>query len=377
MTRLFLLLFLFPLILACAPGPVPTTLPEPTPFSVPPGYARATAPASLQFPRDEGPHPDYQTEWWYYTGVLESEDNRPFGYQLTFFRRALLPPDQRSQRSSAWAANDIYLAHFAVSDIESGTFQAFERYERGAQGLAGAQIEPFRVWLHDWEVQQTDEDSYHLSAQEADISLDLTLSDQRGKVLQGENGFSPKGSQPGNASYYYSQPRLQSQGILTLGEERYSVEGWTWMDHEYSTSALSPNQIGWDWFGLHLDDGSDLMVFQIRRADGSIDPFSSGSYIPPAGESQQLSVDDFSLEVLDTWRSPHSDARYPSRWRLRIPSLKLDLEIQSRLSDQELNLSYAYWEGVVDVRGEKAGQPLQGQGYMELTGYAQSMAGQF
>ncbi len=224
---------------------------------------------------------------------------------------------------------------------------------------------------------ETGNDSYRLSAKESDIALELTLSDQRGIILQGEEGFSPKGAEPGNASFYYSKPRLQSQGLLQLGEERFPVQGWTWMDHEYSTSALSPDQIGWDWFGLHLDDGSDIMVFQIRRADGSIDPFSSGAYIPPAGAPQQLGVDDFSLDVLDTWRSPHSGARYPSRWRLRIPSQALDVEIQSLLADQELNLSYAYWEGAVSIDGEKAGQPLQGAGYMELTGYAQSMAGQF
>jgi predicted secreted hydrolase len=215
-----------------------------------------------------------------------------------------------------------------------------------------------------------------LAAQD-DLALDLRLIDRKGPILQGDRGYSQKGPDPGNASYYYSQTRLETSGAVTVGEVTFEVEGWSWMDHEFSTSALAPDQVGWDWFAFRLDDGSDLMLFQIRKADGEIDPFSSGTLIGPEGETRRLTRDDFTIDVEETWRSPRSGTSYPARWRVRIPDVDLVLAIEPYLADQELNLSYAYWEGAVRIEGERAGASITGEGYVELTGYAGSMEEQF
>lgn len=341
------------------------------------GFQRAEGQRNLSFPVDHGPHNDFQTEWWYFTGNLESAGGRHFGYQLTFFRRALLPPALAAQRQSAWGTSQAYMAHFALTDVEGQRYQAFERLARAAAGLSGAQAEPFQVWLEDWRVETLEPGVYRLHAAQDGIILDLTLTDHKGPILQGDRGYSRKGPAAGQASYYYSLTRLVSSGSLQLDGLRLAVDGLSWMDHEFSTSALAADQIGWDWFSIQLDDGSELMVFQIRKADGSIDPFSSGALIASDGSIQTLSRQDFEIEVLSTWKSPRTQARYPAGWRLRVPAAGLVLQIEPYLADQELDVSYAYWEGCVRVRGSRAGQPVRGDGYIELTGYAGSMAGEF
>jgi predicted secreted hydrolase len=221
------------------------------------------------------------------------------------------------------------------------------------------------------------ERGYHLHATQDSLKLDLTLTDTTGPVLQGDQGYSQKGPQPGQASYYYSQPHLVSDGTVQVGKESHSVNGLSWMDHEFSTSALADDQVGWDWFSIQLSDGSELMVFQIRKADGSLDLFSSGTWIAQNGETQHLSQNEFKIQALGTWKSPHSGATYPARWSVKVPQLGLDLQIDPWLSDQELNVSYSYWEGAVRVQGQRLGQPVTGNGYVELTGYSGSMNGQF
>lgn len=364
--------------LAAQPAPVGIT-----------GFAQAEEVRNFFFPADHGAHPEYQTEWWYYTGNLSTADGRRFGYQLTFFRRALLPANLIPERQSEWATAQVYMAHFALTDVGGDKFQAFERLARGGAGLGGAQAEPFRVWLEDWNVTETPADAddcqnpdsipcvVHLQAEREDVSIDLTLEDMLGPVLQGDQGLSRKGAAPGQASYYYSLTRLKTQGIITMADERFDVDGWSWMDHEWSTSALSEDQVGWDWFSIQLEGGGELMLFQIRRADGSIDPYSSGLLISKDGESELLSVDDFSITVEDTWTSPHTGATYPARWRLVVPALDLSLNLKPHLADQELNVSYAYWEGAVAVQGEINGVVVSGNGYVELTGYSGSMGGEF
>ena len=351
------------------------------------GYTRADGTWKLSFPGDYGAHPDFQTEWWYYTGNLTDTQGRRFGYQLTFFRRALVPPQERSARLSKWGADQIYLAHFAITNVRSNEHSAYERLSRGAAGLAGAEAKPFQVWLEDWRVEETAPSTYHLHASQAAnqeeagqsqaINLDLVLHDLTGPILQGNQGYSQKGPDPANASYYFSQPRLASQGTLQLGDQTFEVQGTSWMDHEFSTSALSPGQVGWDWFSIQLDDGSELMVFQIRRQDGSVDAFSSGKWIEPDGSTRQLERKDFEISVTHTWQSHQTNGVYPAGWTLRVPSLDLELEIRPVVADQEMNLTYQYWEGAVDVRGTRAGISASGVGYVELTGYAGSMAGQF
>jgi predicted secreted hydrolase len=214
-------------------------------------------------------------------------------------------------------------------------------------------------------------------AQQGDFGIELTLEAVKPPVLHGESGYSRKGPEPGNASYYYSQTRLQTTGIVTTGSGTYTVRGLSWKDHEFSTSALSEGQVGWDWFSLQLDRGSELMFFQLRREDGSIDPYSSGTWIAPNGETTHLAREDFTVRVEDTWRSPENSAEYPSAWTVTIPSLGLEVDIRPYLADQEMNVSYDYWEGAVQVTGTASDGEVTGSGYVEMTGYAEAMEGDF
>jgi predicted secreted hydrolase len=335
------------------------------------GFAKALAPREFRFPADHGPHPEFRTEWWYYTGNLATDGGRRFGFQLTFFRSALAP--EMPERESAWATRQAWLAHFTVTDVEGGRFHSVERWSRGALGLAGARTAPFRVWLKDWSAAEIGGPAtpMHLTATESDIGIDLVLQSGKPPVLQGERGLSRKSAEPGNASYYYSLSRMPAAGTVRVGGDAFAVTGLAWMDREWSTSSLGSDQMGWDWFSLQLSDGWDLMLYQLRRRDGTVDPASSGTLIDPAGESRPLKPADFRIEASDEWRSPRSVARYPARWRLRIPSENLDLEVRPLLADQELDVSFRYWEGAVTIEGTHRGRPVRGNGYVELTGYAE------
>jgi predicted secreted hydrolase len=336
------------------------------------GYARALEPRELRFPEDHGPHPDFRTEWWYWTGNLTTADGHDFGYQLTLFRSALAPEDK--ERASAWGTRQVYMGHLALSDIGGGRFHAFERFSRSALGLAGARAEPFRVWLEGWSAEAMAEGALpmRLTAREEGVSLELELEAGKPPVLQGNQGLSQKGPEPGNASYYYSLTRMPTRGRVTVDGRAYAVAGQSWMDREWSTSALGENQVGWDWFALQLSDGSELMYYQLRQRDGSPDPFSAGTFVPARDESARLSREDVRVEVLDTWKSPRGGATYPARWRLSVPSQALTLDITPALADQELSVSVRYWEGSVRLTGTHAGQPVEGRGYVELTGYGDS-----
>jgi predicted secreted hydrolase len=269
------------------------------------------------------------------------------------------------------------MGHFALSDIQAGEHFFFERFSRGSADLAGVQVDPYQVWLENWQVVQTSEGNYQLQAAQGGIQIDLALLDLKGPILNGQEGFSLKGSGEGNASYYFSQTRLATQGTVGISGEEFLVSGLSWMDHEFSTSALSPGQVGWDWFSLQLSDGSDLMVFQIRRSDGSIDPFSSGTLVTPDGEAYHISEGQFKIQVVNTWHSPNSDAQYPASWVLEVPSIGLILEIEPYMDDQEVNAAYVYWEGAVEFEGTYGDKLVQGSGYVEMTGYATSMEGEF
>ncbi len=342
-----------------------------------PAFARALEPRIFDFPQDHGPHLEYQTEWWYYTGNLETDQGAPLGYQLTFFRRGLTP--QAPARASDLAANEIYFAHFAVSDIAGGRHAFFERFSRDAIGLAGASGDPFRVWLEDWEAQSLDPtgERLRLTASEGGWSIDLTLDSLKPVVAHGQGGLSPKSEARGNASYYLSGTRLHTVGQVALEGEPVPVSGESWFDHEWSTSALGPQAVGWDWFSVQLSDERELMLFQIRNADGSLDPVSGGTLIEADGRTLPIRRDQMQLTVETWWRSPASGTRYPARWHVVIPGEQLELSVEPRLADQEMRVSFPYWEGAVRVSGTSAGAPINGLGYLEMTGYERSMQGVF
>lgn len=332
-----------------------------------PRFERALAPRELEFPRDHGPHPSFQTEWWYFTGHLASAAGRRFGFELTFFRRALSP--EAPPGDSAWAARDVYMAHFALTDEAGRRFHAAERFERAALGLAGSRGQPWAVWTGPWRAESLGSEFLPLAlcAQDPRASLALELGASTRLLRNGERGLSAKGTSAGNASYYYSMPRIPAHGTLTLEGESHAVSGEAWLDREWSTSALEAGVVGWDWFALSLDDGRDLMLYRLRRADGSAAPFSAGTLAERDGTSRALAAADFEVEVLERWTSPRTRTEYPAHWLVRVPSAALALEVRPWLADQELALAFSYWEGACDVL--HSGAPV-GRGYVELVGYA-------
>ncbi len=333
------------------------------------GFATAIAPRAFVFPADHGPHPGFRNEWWYVTGNLDGDGGRRFGFELTIFRFALAPTLLTA--ASSWRSNQVYIAHFAVTDAGRERFYTAERYSRGALGLAGASADPFRVWIDDWEI-ATEEpgrpEQWRLRASDAEFALDVALTAAKPPVLNGIDGLSQKSAEPGNASYYYSITRWLTEGSIRLGDEEYRVSGLSWLDREWSSSALAADQLGWDWFALQLSDGSELMFYNLRKLDGSQDEHSAGTWISADGASTHIDREDVEIEVTDTWDSPEG-GRYPSAWVLRVPDRGLSLEIRPVMADQELFTTVRYWEGAVDVRGQRHGSPVEGRGYVELTGY--------
>lgn len=340
------------------------------------GFTRAMEPLDWQFPLNFGQHPDFQTEWWYYTGNLTADTGEEFGFQFTIFRRAIAPtpPDSPSE----WRSNQIYMAHFTVSDLTNGQFFHEERYSRAGDGLAGATVDPvYRVWLEDWQVRALNEEATltRIIANAADFGVDLTLEQVKPPALQGYRGLSPKSAEPGNASHYYTLSRLLTDGTITLGERTYTVTGLSWKDHEFSTSALGEGAKGWDWFALIFDDGTEMMVGKIRLVDGGREPAFGGLFIFADGSTQYLPSSDFTITPTDTWTSPHTGATYPSGWIIEVDSgeVQLTLTVTPAMRDQELHGSdIAYWEGAIRISGDKTGV-----GYAELTGYVDTMQGRF
>ncbi len=346
------------------------------------GFARATEVRPFLLPVDHGPHFEYQTEWWYYTGNVVAADGRRFGFQLTVFRRGLTPGPP--PEGPGLASNQICFAHFAITDVAAGRHAAAERFSRGAGGLAGATGEPFAVWLEDWRADSLNADgsAVRLVARDAalGLSLDLELRATKPLVAHGDRGLSPKSDQPGDASHYVGYTRMSARGRIGTADiaggssalREVDVTGEAWFDHEWSTSALGPGAVGWDWFSLQLDEGRELMLFQIRRGHGEVEPASGGTLVEPDGHHRRLSRNDMSIQVLGRWTSPDTGATYPSRWRLVVPSEALDLVIEPWLESQEMRTSFVYWEGAVRVTGTASGK-----GYVELTGYTGSMQGVF
>ncbi len=336
------------------------------------GFAKAIEPIEFQFPRDFGSHPKFKNEWWYFTGNLKTESGRLFGFQFTIFRNALSADSLK--RNSLWATNQFYMAHFALTDVQGKKFHAFERFSRGAKGLAGAQQSPLRIWLEDWIIEIIDDKEkpgipiFTVKATEKNKSIDLTLKSTKPVVLQGNKGLSQKGPEPGNASYYYSFTRLKTSGKIQLENKKYDVSGYAWLDREWSTSALGKDQVGWDWFSLQLDNGQEIMYYQIRNRDGSAGDFRSGTLVEKDGTYRTFNKNNIKLAILDHWTNPTGNL-YPSRWRLKLLNEDIELEIIPNFANQELPLSIRYWEGSVSLAGKSNGQSIKGMGFVELTGY--------
>ena len=334
------------------------------------GFARALAPRPFVFPADHASHPEFRTEWWYFTGNVFDDGGRHYGFELTLFRIALSPPD--AVRESALATSTVWMGHLAVTDTDDQRFQTAERLSRGAAGLAGSTGgagEPVVVAVEDWAV-TIDRESVALRASEPGFGIELELTGLERIVAQGDRGLDTKGSEPGNASFYYSAPRLAVTGRLqSAAETAVAVTGTAWMDREWSTSALSPDLAGWEWFALQLDDGRDLMFYRLRGRDGSTSPFSGGSLTDAAGRTTRLDAADVVLEPIREWTSTATRVVYPVAWRITLPAEALELVVEPRLDQQEIDLSVRYWEGAVSVSGETASSGIRGVGYLELAGY--------
>jgi len=348
-------------------------------------FSKALKPRPFIFPDDHLAHLPFQTEWWYFTGNLQQQGKqsppRRFGYQFTLFRFAMTP--QMIQRKSAWASRDIYMAHLALTDIEGKQFYSRERRARGGVlGLAGVTFENtqnktgYRLWLEDWQVSSINTTGWlplRIKAKDDTFSIDLQLETAKPIVLQGERGLSQKGSQVGNASYYYSMTRMPTQGQVTISDKNYQVQGNSWFDREWSTSSLDLQQQGWDWFSLQLDDGRDIMYYQLRLKNGQADnKYSTGVIVDKNGKAQRIYHDEVELSRLDDWKSPETQISYPIKWQFNLPKLNLELTITPYLKQQEWQTTVNYWEGAVSVSGHQGQEKISGQGYLEMTGYDQN-----
>ncbi len=330
------------------------------------GFSRALTPRTFEFPADHGPHPGFRHEWWYITGNLDAADGGTFGYHLTFFRIALAP--EAADRPSRWAARQVWMGHLALTEVAAGRHTARERIVREALGLAGGEAEGRRIWVEDWTLaRHPDTGHWRIDAVTDAFALHLDLAPLRPPVLQGDDGLSQKGAAPGNASYYYSLTRMATSGHVVTAGDRHDVGGLSWLDREWSTSALEPGQAGWDWVSLQLEDGTDIMYYRLRRSDGGVDPRSRGVRVDASGRRTDLEDRDVTLTPLDWWTSPRGE-RYPVAWEMTLPGPGPALEVRAVLPDQLMDLSVRYWEGAVRVFDRGSGEQL-GRGYLEMTGY--------
>jgi predicted secreted hydrolase len=336
-------------------------------------YRAALPGYHYQFPHDFFNHPDFQTEWWYYTGNLKSPDGHRFGFELTFFRQAA---DRDSAKNIAWDAHDLYLAHLALSDLDGQRFYHAERMNRAGPGIAGINEANHRIWNGNWQIDfDGDEgDEQRLQAINENFSLHLTLRSEKPPVIHGQNGVSQKAEGAGRASHYISLTRLNASGGIQLAGKNVDVAGTAWMDHEFFSNQLASDQVGWDWLSLQLNDRTELMLYRIRRKDGSVDPYSAGTYIDPQGRATHLQSREFTLEPLnENWTSPLTHATYPIRWKILLPKMSVELEARTPLPSQELSGRNKhvprYWEGAITLAGRKGSSPIAGVGYLEMTGY--------
>jgi len=338
-------------------------------------YRSALPGYHFAFPRDHFSHPDFQTEWWYYTGNLKSSGGHRFGFELTFFRQAV---NRDPVKSAAWDLHDLYLAHLALGDLDGQRFYHMERANRSGPGIAGTSEAAGRIWNGNWQIHWAGDDQ-ELQAVDDSFALHFTLHSEKAPVIHGEDGVSQKAAGPGRASHYVSLTRLATRGSIELDGKNFDVIGFTWMDHEFFTNQLEADQVGWDWLSIQLEDRTELMLFRIRRKDGSVDPYSAGTFVDAASRTAHLRAGDFTMQPQGkTWLSPATRAVYPIQWKIAIPRLGIEMEATTLLPSQELAVKSkhtpSYWEGAVVLAGHRGNQTLGGAGYLEMTGYDQPFA---
>jgi len=332
-----------------------------------PGYDYA-------FPRDHFSHPEFQTEWWYYTGNLFTGEGRRFGFELTFFRVGV---ERETPPVSKWDISDLYLAHLTLSDIENGKFYKAERLSRAGPGLAGADADIARIWNGNWQVRWLEPgrpgERQKLDAVAENFSLELELNSAKPPVIHGSDGISRKSAQAGAASHYISLTRLRVSGSVRLHGQDHAVTGSAWMDHEFFTHDMDAGQTGWDWMSIQLDDETDLMLYRLRRNDGSTDPYSSGTLVDAGGRVTRLDAADIVMQPGKTWTSPDTGGSYPIEWKVAVPKLGISLDCRTPLLTQEVvsprQIGPNYWEGAVDYEGAFGDRKVRGVGYLEMTGY--------
>ncbi len=344
---------------------------------------------TYHFPADHEIHPDFKTEWWYFTGHLRADDGHAYGYELTFFRQGILPPGARPPMPtdgvalSRFVKNDFKFAHFAISDLKGKQFYYSERTSRGAYGEAGFggidhtnPGEKRLAWLENWQLDPQPDGAWHIRASTSTptpMQINLVVNPVKPPAIEGMDGVSQKSAGLGNASHYYSFTRMDTTGSLALGDgaAAHPVKGESWFDHEWASNELVADQVGWDWFCFQFDDRTELMLYAMRRRDGSIDPASAGTLIDANGNTEHLNREDFQMHATRTWHSDKTKATYPLAWKVSIPSRQMEFTLESQMDDQELALPLiSYWEGGIVADGQRAGRKLTGLGYMELTGYS-------
>ena len=334
-------------------------------------WKRAEPGWRYEFPRDHGIHPEFKTEWWYFTGNVNDASGRRFGYQLTFFRQGIRHPEERDAAISRFVVGDLKFAHFTITDVAGREFRFQQKTSRGAFGESGFGDGERIAWIDAWSLRRSADDVFHLVAEMPQGALDLRVRSSKPPVIHGTDGISRKAAGEGHASHYYSLTRMPTSGELRVNGETFEVTGESWFDHEWATNQLAPEQVGWDWLSAQLDDGTELMLYQIRLANGAADPSSSGTAIAADGGATHLASGTFRMTATDLWKSSATNAKYPVGWRIEVPGERLELTVRPALQDQELALMpLTYWEGAVEISGRRDGKPLAGRGYLELTGYA-------
>ena len=338
-------------------------------------YPEPSADKPTVFPADHFAHPDFRTEWWYYTGHLDDPRGNEYGFELVFFKRRT-DNDVRYGVPIRWYGNPAYLAHFAVTEIGLKRHQYKEKYGRGKYGRAGASQDMYKIWIDDWKVQKIG-DAHHLVADMDGYSVDLLLTPTKQPVVHGPDGISRKGTNS-TSSYYISFTRLAVEGFLVLDGEPVKVTGDAWSDHEIFGSGMAETIRGWDWFSIQLDNDTELMLFYLNLKDGSVDVLSAGTFVFADGSYQSFLLEDFSITTTEQWTSPKTKTSYPAAWKIKIPKLDIELDVRTSLPDQEVRAKITqvtYYEGSIKAEGRVGDTPVFGRGYVEMSGYTHPISG--